>query len=104
MLIYILADEKFEGGKVDLEKESKQSLIEKFGIHSKDTGSADVQIALLTKRINHLTEHLKIHRKDYHTKMGLLKLVGRRKRLMEYLKREDPKRFASLVKELGIKG
>jgi small subunit ribosomal protein S15 len=89
---------------VDLEKESKQSLIEKFGIHSKDTGSADVQIAILTKRINHLTEHLKIHRKDYHTKMGLLKLVGRRKRLMEYLKREEPQRFASLVKELGIKG
>ncbi len=89
---------------MDLEKESKRNLISKFGIHSKDTGSADVQIAILTKRINHLTEHLKVHKKDYHTKMGLLKLVGRRKRLMEYLKKEDPKRFTSLLKELGIKG
>lgn len=89
---------------MDLEKETKQNLIAKFGLHSKDTGSADVQIALLTKRINHLTEHLKIHRKDYHTKMGLLKLVGKRKRLMEYLKREDPNRYIALVKELGIKG
>lgn len=89
---------------MNLEKENKQSLISKFGIHSKDTGSADVQIAILTKRITHLTEHLKVHKKDYHTKMGLLKLVGRRKRLMEYLKREDPKRFASLIRELGLKG
>ncbi len=89
---------------MDLGKESKKSLISKFGIHSNDTGSADVQIALLTKRINHLTEHLKVHRKDYHTKLGLLKLVGRRKRLMEYLKRKDPKGYERLVKELGIKG
>lgn len=89
---------------MDLEKETKQSIISKFALHPKDTGSADVQIALLTKRINHLTEHLKIHRKDYHTKLGLLKLVGKRKRLMEYLKREDPQRYSALVKELGIKG
>ncbi|MGQ9618757.1 MAG: 30S ribosomal protein S15 [Candidatus Aminicenantia bacterium] len=87
-----------------LEKEKRDELIKKFGIHSKDTGSADVQIVLLTKRINYLTEHLKVHKKDYHSKMGLVKLVGRRKRLMEYLKREDQKRYLLLVKELGLKG
>lgn len=85
-------------------KERKEDLISKYGLYSKDTGSADVQIALLTKRINYLTEHLKIHKKDHHSKMGLLKLVGRRKRLMKYLKREDPKRYESLIKELGLKG
>lgn len=86
------------------EKERKEDLISKYGLHSKDTGSTDIQIALLTRRINYLTEHLKIHKKDHHTKMGLLKLVGRRKRLMEYLKRESPKRYESLIKKLELKG
>ncbi len=86
------------------EREKKQELISKFGLHSKDTGSADVQIAILTSRINYLTEHLKTHKKDYHSKMGLLKLVGKRKRLMEYLKRENPERYSALIKELGLKG
>ncbi len=86
------------------EREKKQELINKIGLHSKDTGSADVQIAILTSRINYLTEHLKTHKKDYHSKMGLLKLVGKRKRLMEYLKRENPERYSALIKELGLKG
>ncbi len=87
-----------------LAKEDKSSIINKFKIKPEDTGSPEVQIALMTNRINYLTEHLKTHKKDYHSRLGLLKLVGKRKRLLNYLKREDPLRYEKLIKKLKIRG
>lgn len=71
--------------------------------HEKDTGSPEVQIALLTQRINHLTEHVKRHKKDVHSRYGLLKLVEKRKKLMRYLKRTDYRRYVQVIKELGLR-
>jgi small subunit ribosomal protein S15 len=71
--------------------------------HDTDTGSAEVQIALLTDRINHLTEHLKVHAKDHHSRRGLLMLVGRRRRLLEYLRRNDVERYRALIAKLGLR-
>lgn len=82
----------------------KTAIVERFRTHESDTGSTQVQIALLTARINHLTEHFKIHKKDHHSRRGLLKLVGRRRRLLAYLKRENPEAYRALVAELGIRG
>lgn len=87
-----------------LSKERKQEMINKFAKSPSDTGSADVQAALLTARINELTEHLQIHRKDFHSRRGLLKLVGQRRRLLLYLRRTDPRRYAQLIQELNIRG
>ena len=87
-----------------LTKEEKKAIIEKFRIKEDDTGSPEVQIALMTERINYLTEHLKIHKKDYHSRLGLMKLVGKRKRLLNYLKREDPSRYKKLIEKLKIRG
>jgi len=87
-----------------LAQEEKQKIIEKFARHQGDTGSPEVQIALLTERISRLTEHLKEHKKDFHSRRGLQLLVGRRRRLLRYLKREDPHRYARLSQELGIRG
>jgi len=84
------------------EKQKKQSVIGKFKIHESDTGSASVQVALLTDRINSIVEHLKKNKKDQHSRRGLLLLVGKRKRLMKYLGRTDSKKFNSVVKELGL--
>jgi small subunit ribosomal protein S15 len=81
----------------------KQSIIEKFRSHESDTGSPEVQIALLTERITHLTEHFKIHAKDHHSRRGLLKLVGKRRRLLDYLKLKDVDRYRKVIKELGIR-
>ena len=86
-----------------LEPEQKQEIVEKFQKHPKDTGSPEVQIALLTARINHLTEHFKTHPKDHHSRRGLLKMVGKRRKLLEYLKREDFERYQKVVKELGLR-
>ncbi len=86
-----------------LDKEIKKEIISKYRIHEKDTGSPEVQIAILTKRIKDLTEHLKIHKKDVHTRYGLMKLVGRRKRLLRYLERKDYEKYIALKKELGIR-
>ncbi|MBU0693091.1 MAG: 30S ribosomal protein S15 [Candidatus Omnitrophica bacterium] len=86
-----------------LNKEKKKNLIEKFKEHPKDTGSASVQIALLTERIKYLTEHLKKHKKDFHTRRGLLMLVGRRRRLLSYLKKEDSQGYDAIVKEFKLK-
>jgi len=77
--------------------------IETFRQHEKDTGSADVQIAQLTARINHLTDHLKSHRKDFSTRRGLLKMVGRRRRLLDYVHRTDVDRYRSIIERLGIR-
>ena len=81
----------------------KQEIIEKYKTHDKDTGSPEVQIALLSDRINHLTEHFKTHAKDFHSRRGLLKLVSQRRRLLDYLKKKDLTRYRGLIKELGIR-
>lgn len=86
-----------------LTQERKRELVEKFGDSSADTGKAEVQIALLTARINSLTEHLRTHRKDHHSRRGLLMLVGRRRRLLGYLQRTDLERYRSLLRELGLR-
>jgi small subunit ribosomal protein S15 len=86
-----------------LAKERKQELIGKFGRSDGDTGSAEVQVALLTERINELTEHLRSHGKDHHSRRGLLMMVGRRRRLLRYLERSDVDRYRELVAELGLR-
>lgn len=86
-----------------LQAEQKQSLIEKFGHHQGDTGSPEVQIALLTGRIVYLTEHFKTHKKDHHSRRGLLKLVGQRRRLLNYLKGKNVERYREVILELGIR-
>jgi small subunit ribosomal protein S15 len=87
----------------NLDKEKKTEIITKFGLREGDTGSSEVQIALLTERINELTEHMTANRHDYHTQRGLLKLVGQRRRLLDYLRREDVGRYRSLITKLGIR-
>ncbi|MEO0150455.1 MAG: 30S ribosomal protein S15 [candidate division WOR-3 bacterium] len=87
-----------------LSKEKKREIIEKFKVSENDTGSVEVQIALLTERINYLTEHLKIHRKDVHSRYGLQKLVSKRKKLLKYLKREKPEKYNEIIKKLNIRG
>lgn len=84
-------------------KERKQEIINKFGGSEKNTGSVEVQIALLTERINELTEHLKVHKKDNHSKVGLLRMVGRRRNLLKYVLKNDPQRYVELTKELNIR-
>jgi len=86
-----------------LAKERKQQITQQFQLHEGDTGSSDVQIAILTQRINEVTEHLKKHLKDHHTRGGLLKLVGRRRRLLDYLSRKDPERYQVLLKKLNLR-
>jgi small subunit ribosomal protein S15 len=84
-------------------QERKQELVAKFGDSATDTGKAEVQIALLTERINELTEHLRAHRKDHHSRRGLLMLVGRRRRFLDYLQRRDLEGYRALIKELGLR-
>ena len=81
----------------------KQSLIEKYRTHPTDTGSPEVQVALLTERIRYLTDHFKTHKKDHHSRRGLLKLVGQRRRLLDYLKASKLERYQSIIVELGIR-
>jgi len=88
---------------VVLAKEKKQELIGKFKRHTKDTGSSEVQIAILTNRINQLTEHFKSHKKDFHSRRGLLMLVGKRRRLLEYLKKSEPKKYTELIEKLNLR-
>jgi len=82
-----------------MQKELKQEIINKFKLHETDTGSPEVQIALLTERINHLTEHLKVHKKDYHSRRGLLKMVGHRRGLLNYLMKTDIARYRAIVEK-----
>ncbi|WP_105615964.1 30S ribosomal protein S15 [Vallitalea okinawensis] len=86
-----------------MDKAKKQEIIGKFGRTATDTGSPEVQIALLTERINHLTEHLKMHKKDHHSRRGLLKMVGQRRGLLGYLKKKDIEGYRNLIKELGLR-
>jgi len=81
----------------------KTATIAEHRLHQTDTGSPEVQIAILTERINHLTEHLKVHKKDHHTRRGLLMLVGRRRRLLDYLRSNDVERYRTLIAKLGIR-
>ena len=86
-----------------LTAESKKNLISQFKLHEKDTGSPEVQIGLLTHRITYLTDHLKIHKKDHHSRRGLLMLVGRRRRLLNYVKNKDVKRYRKIIETLGLR-
>jgi small subunit ribosomal protein S15 len=88
---------------VVLTPESKKEIVDQFKLHQNDTGSPEVQIALLSKRISYLTDHFKIHKKDHHSRRGLLKLVGQRRRLLNYLKRIDVMRYQNIIRELGIR-
>ena len=86
-----------------LAKEKKEGIIGSYRTHDTDTGSPEVQIALFTERINQLTEHFKIHKKDHHSRRGLLKLVGQRRRLLDYLKKKDIQRYRDIIQKLGIR-
>ena len=89
--------------RMTLTQERKQEIVSKFGDSASDTGKAEVQIALMTDRINDLNQHLRTHRKDHHSRRGLLMLVGRRRRLLNYLQRSDLERYRALVRELGLR-
>lgn len=86
-----------------LTPEIKKDIIEQFKLHESDTGSPEVQIAIMSNRINYLTNHFKFHKKDHHSRRGLLKLVGQRRRLLNYLKKKDVKRYQHILKELGLR-
>lgn len=86
-----------------LTAEDKKNLISQFKLHETDTGSPEVQIGLLTNRITYLTDHLKIHKKDHHSRRGLLMLVGRRRRLLNYVKNKDVKRYRKIIETLGLR-
>jgi len=88
---------------VVLTSENKKELIEKYRLHDSDTGSPEVQVGLLTNRISYLTEHLKVHKKDHHSRRGLLKLVGRRRRLLNYVRSKDVNRYRTIIEELGLR-
>jgi small subunit ribosomal protein S15 len=89
---------------MSLTKEQKNQIIEEYKLHEGDTGSPEVQIALLTYRINMVNEHLKAHKKDHHSRRGLLKMVGQRRGLLKYLENNDIERYRSLIEKLGIRG
>ena len=86
-----------------LEAEKKREIVDEYRIHERDTGSPEVQVALLTERIRYLTEHFKTHKKDHHSRRGLLKLVGQRRRLLSYLRDTDIERYRELIGRLGIR-
>lgn len=88
---------------MSLSKDEKEGIIKKFQVHEKDSGSPEVQIALLTERIKQLTGHFQVHKKDYHSRRGLLKLVGQRRRLLDYLKSKRIDKYREVVKDLGLR-
>ena len=88
---------------MSLTQEDKRAVVEQFGKDASDTGATEVQIALLTRRINDLTEHLRAHKHDHHSRRGLLMLVGRRRRFLNYLQKKDLERYRSLIRELGLR-
>ena len=99
-IVRIYTQEDYE---VALQAQEKKQIIDEFKKHENDTGSPDVQVAILTKRINDLTEHFKIHKKDHHSRRGLLMLVGQRRRLLNYLRDHDIKRYRELVQTLNLR-
>lgn len=86
-----------------LNPEAKREIIDRYKVHEKDTGSPEVQIALLSNRISYLTDHFNVHKKDHHSRRGLLKLVGQRRRLLNYLKKINRERYQNIIKELGLR-
>jgi len=84
-------------------KEEKLELVKKFGVNDKDSGKPEVQIALITKRLNDLTDHFNVHKKDHHSRRGLMQLVGKRRRLLDYLMKKDIERYRTIIKELNIR-
>ncbi len=88
---------------MSLTKDKKESIVKKYGKNTNDTGSIEVQVALLTEKINYLTEHLKVHKQDKHSKLGLLKMVGKRRSLLDYLKKTDVQRYRELIKDLNLR-
>ena len=88
---------------MSLTKEKKQEVMDNYRLHESDTGSVEVQVALLTARINDLTEHLKDHKKDHHSRLGLLKMVGKRRRLLEYLKKSEIEAYRALIENLNLR-
>jgi len=93
-----------EGGiNVVLTPDTKKEIIDRFKLHDKDTGSPEVQVAILSNRITYLTDHFKVHKKDHHFRRGLLKLVGQRRRLLNYLRKTDLTRYQNVIKELGLR-
>jgi small subunit ribosomal protein S15 len=88
---------------LSLSKEQKLNLIDTYKLHGQDTGSPEVQIAILSERIGYLTEHFKVHMKDHHSRRGLLKMVGKRRRLLDYLKRRESDRYRTIIDKLGIR-
>ena len=86
-----------------LDAEQREKIIGDFQLHGKDTGSPEVQVALMTARIEYLTEHFKTHKKDHHSRRGLLKLVGQRRKLLDYLKKKDVERYRTVVQRLGLR-
>jgi small subunit ribosomal protein S15 len=93
----------FRKGGLEMQKEQKQEIINKYRLHESDTGSPEVQIALLTERINHLNEHLKIHKKDHHSRRGLLTMVGQRRGLLNYLQKTDVDRYRVIIEKLNLR-
>lgn len=89
---------------MSLTQERKHEIINGYQVHETDTGSADVQVAMLTERINRLSEHLKVNKKDHASRRGLLQMIGRRKRLLSYIRNENAERYQSLIQRLGIRG
>ncbi|NLK07836.1 MAG: 30S ribosomal protein S15 [Firmicutes bacterium] len=87
-----------------LDKDIKQEIIDDFKVHETDTGSPEVQIAILTRRISDLTEHLKVHKRDYHSRRGMLKMIGQRRGLLDYLRDTDIERYRTLVSKLRLRG
>ena len=88
---------------MSITQHSKTALIQDYRTHDSDTGSPEVQIALLTRRIEHLTDHFKVHAKDHHSRQGLLKMVGKRRRLLDYLRRKNPARYQEVITRLGLR-
>ncbi|MDD5205276.1 MAG: 30S ribosomal protein S15 [Deltaproteobacteria bacterium HGW-Deltaproteobacteria-21] len=86
-----------------LTPDTKKEIIDRFKLHDKDTGSPEVQVAILSNRITYLTDHFKVHKKDHHSRRGLLKLVGQRRRLLNYLRKTDLTRYQNVIKELGLR-
>jgi len=99
----VILDRSWRTTKVALTKDRKSELIGSYKTHDGDTGSPEVQVAILSERINYLTEHFKAHAKDHHSRRGLLMLVGRRRRLLDYLKTKDAQRYADLIRRLNIR-
>ena len=91
------------GKRIEMDKELKSQIMQNYATHEGDTGSPEVQVALLTERINHLNEHLKLNKKDHHSRRGLLLMVGRRRGLLDYLKRTDIERYRALIEKLGLR-